>query len=60
MAERLRLAGEGLAHFPQRGRPISKGRRELTTVYPYVIRDLVDGDIVGIISIRHGARRPLP
>ena len=60
MAIRLRQAGESLRDFPNRGRPISKGRRELTIVRPYIIRYRVDGERVGVISVRHGARRPSP
>jgi plasmid stabilization system protein ParE len=60
MALRLYRAGDSLSEFPNRGRPISKGRRELTIVYPYVIRYRVYGERVGILSVRHGARRPAP
>jgi plasmid stabilization system protein ParE len=37
--DRLRDAARKLDHHPERGRPISVGRRELTHVYPYLIRD---------------------
>jgi toxin ParE1/3/4 len=34
MALRLIEAGDGLRDFPERGRPIANGRRELPTVPP--------------------------
>ncbi|MBN2973647.1 type II toxin-antitoxin system RelE/ParE family toxin [Roseomonas aeriglobus] len=55
---RLLALGYSLEHFPSRGRP--SGRcRELTTVPPYVLRYSVADDLVRILSIRHGRRRPL-
>ena len=51
--------GESLALFPQRGRPTAAGRREMTTVPPYVLAYVAAGDTVSILSIRHGARRPI-
>lgn len=61
MVAKLWSAGESLADFPRRGRPVPDGIRELATLPPYVIRYEVDGDsdVVTILSIRHGARRPL-
>lgn len=50
---------ERLATFPEPGRPIGRGRREILVVKPYVIRYVVVADEVRILSIRHGARRPL-
>jgi plasmid stabilization system protein ParE len=58
MALRLRAAGESLAEYPDRGRMIGGGRRELVTVPPYAIRYRVTRDRVEILSIRHGAQRP--
>jgi toxin ParE1/3/4 len=34
----LLSAAESLVSFPDRGRPIGQGRRELVAVWPYVIR----------------------
>ena len=51
---------ESLATFPERGRPIGRGRREVLVARPYLIRYVVVGEEVRIISVRHGARRPLP
>ncbi len=48
----------GLADFPHLGRPARNGIRELVTVPPYIIQyDVVD-DLVSILRVRHGARRP--
>ena len=53
-------AANGLVAFPDRGRPVRSGIRELTTVPPYVIRYVVLPDEVRIVFIRHAARRPNP
>ena len=50
-------AGESLRDFPNRGRKASRGRRELVTVWPYIIRYRLVGDRVTITSVRHGAQR---
>ena len=54
---RLRAAGMSLIDFPDRGRPVGNGRRELTIVRPYLIRYVVVGGAVRILSVRHAARR---
>ena len=51
-------AANSLVAFPNRGRPVRSGVRELTTVPPYVIRYVVLSDEIRIAFIRHGARRP--
>lgn len=56
---RLRTTADSLADYPERGRLIRPGVRELTTVRPYLIRYEVAEHMVRILSIRHGARRPL-
>jgi plasmid stabilization system protein ParE len=58
MARRLVDAGESLAEFPNRGRPASRGHRELALVPPYVIRYRVEGEKVFITGIKHGRQRP--
>lgn len=58
MATHLRNAGDSLATAETRGRSISRGRRELTIVAPYLIRYRVTGDRVTVLEVRHGARRP--
>ncbi|HYE45362.1 MAG TPA: type II toxin-antitoxin system RelE/ParE family toxin [Caulobacter sp.] len=58
MAVRLKAAGDSLSSFPDRGRPVAPGIRELVVIYPYIIRYRVKDDQVGIIRIRHGAQEP--
>jgi len=58
MAEKIVMAALRLETAPERGRSISNGRRELTTIPPYLIRYRLTGDIMRILEIRHGARRP--
>jgi toxin ParE1/3/4 len=58
-ASRLISAGNSLINSPDRGRPVPRTHlRELTVVYPYIIRYRVDGDRVVILRVRHGMRRP--
>lgn len=59
MLTRFANAGESLTDFPNRGRPAGNGTRELVTVPPYILRYQVVDDTVSILSIRHGARRPI-
>jgi plasmid stabilization system protein ParE len=58
IGSRLLGLGESLAHFPHRGRRSSDGQREMTNVPPYILRYQVEDDLVTILRIRHGARRP--
>jgi len=57
---RLKAAGESLADYPDRGRPIGRGRRELVIVRPYIIRYVVLSDEVRIMTVRHSAMKPKP
>lgn len=59
IGDRLFALGESLAEFPDRGRPGPNRTREMTTVWPYVLRYRLRGDIVTILHVRHGRRRPL-
>lgn len=59
MVMAVREAANGLVHFPERGRPVAFRRRELSTVWPYVIRYRIEGERVVILRVRHGKRRPL-
>ncbi|MBX3484653.1 MAG: type II toxin-antitoxin system RelE/ParE family toxin [Phenylobacterium sp.] len=59
LADRLISAANGLVEFPERGVPASRGTRHLTIVRPYLIRYRVRADRIEIVTIRHGARRPL-
>jgi len=36
----------------------SGGMRELTVIYPYILRYRLTGGVVSIVRIRHGARQP--
>ncbi len=56
-ATRLIEAGNSLQSFPHRGRPASRGRRELVTVWPYIIRYKVEGGRIVVSDIKHGAQR---
>lgn len=56
LAERLIAVADSLAEFSERGRDAGEGRREMTIVWPYVLRYRVSGDAVFILRIRHGAQ----
>jgi addiction module RelE/StbE family toxin len=59
VATELTAAGDRLANFPHRGRPVAKtDMRELVTTYPYIIRYRIVRDEVRILRVRHTARRP--
>ena len=57
LAQRLIELADSLAEFPDRGRNAGEGRREMTVVWPYILRYRVEGETVLILRIRHGARR---
>ena len=56
LAERLVRLADSLDSFPHRGREAGGGTREMTTVWPYILRYRVEGERVLILRIRHGAR----
>lgn len=56
LAMRLVAVADSLTEFPNRGRDAGEGRRELTTVRPYILRYRVEGERVVVLRIRHGAR----
>jgi plasmid stabilization system protein ParE len=59
IARALLAAGDSLAAFPNRGRPVpGTALRDWPLVYPYIIRYRVAADHVRILRVRHGARRP--
>ena len=58
LARRLVALSDSLAEFPNRGRITEEDCREMTTVWPYILRYLIEGDTVLILRIRHGARGP--
>ncbi len=58
VAAKLVAAALSLEDAPERGRPIGGERRELAVIPPYLIRYRVESDVVWVLEIRHGARRP--
>jgi toxin ParE1/3/4 len=56
LAARLIAVADSLASFPHRGRDVGDGRREMTTVWPYILRYRVIEDVVIILRVRHGAQ----
>jgi len=56
LAGRLIGLADSLAEFSERGRNAGGGRREMTVVWPYVLRYRVEDEAVFILRIRHGAR----
>lgn len=56
LGRRLIEAANSLAEFPDRGREATGGMREMTIVWPYVLRYQVEAERVVILRVRHGAR----
>ena len=59
MERRLRSAGNSLRSQPFRGRPFRGDIRVLTHVRPYLGFYRVRAGHVLLLTVRHGARRPL-
>nr|WP_295111829.1 type II toxin-antitoxin system RelE/ParE family toxin [uncultured Caulobacter sp.] len=57
LGQRLLALGESLRVHTDRGRPIARGRREITLITPYLLRYSIEGDRVFILEVRHAARR---
>jgi plasmid stabilization system protein ParE len=57
MADRLFAAGEGLARFPQMGRPGRLAARRELVVERYVMTYSVHRGEVHILAVEHGAQR---
>jgi plasmid stabilization system protein ParE len=55
--QRLVAAADSLSDFPNRGREAGQSR-ELVAIYPFIMRYRVTKDLVVILRITHGARRP--
>jgi toxin ParE1/3/4 len=56
LGHRLIELADSLMEFPERGRDAGDGKREMTTVWPYILRYRVEPERVIILRIRHGAR----
>lgn len=56
LGERLIELADSLAEFPARGRIAGDGLREITTVWPYILRYRTEAERVIVLRIRHGAR----
>jgi plasmid stabilization system protein ParE len=52
-------AGNSLATFPERGRPRRDGLRELVAARSYIIIYRYASNGVEVVTVRHGARRPV-
>ena len=58
IADQLIAAADSLADFPERGREIAPGLRQLANLSPYLLRYSYEPstDVVTIRTIWHGAR----
>jgi plasmid stabilization system protein ParE len=56
LASKVIEVADSLAEFPHRGRAVGGGMREITTVWPYILRYRVEQDRVIVLRVRHGAR----
>ena len=56
LGQRLIAVADSLAEFPERGRNVGNGCREMTTVRPYVLRYRIEIERIIILRIRHAAR----
>ena len=56
LAIRLIALADSLATYPNRGRVVGDGRREMVIVPPYVMRYQVEAERVVILRVWHGAR----
>jgi plasmid stabilization system protein ParE len=57
IAAQLIAAAESLSTLPDRGRPVGPNRRELATLWPYVIQYRRTGSRVDIVRVQHGRQR---
>ncbi|HYW16855.1 MAG TPA: type II toxin-antitoxin system RelE/ParE family toxin [Allosphingosinicella sp.] len=56
LAARLISVADSLEEFSERGRDVGDGLREMTVVWPYLLRYRVQREKVLILRIRHGAQ----
>ncbi len=57
---RIVRKADSLVMMPDRGRPISRGRRLIAVTPTYLLCYVVAGEEVRILSVRHTARRQEP
>lgn len=57
LARRLIELADSLGEYSERGRNAGAGRREITIVWPYVLRYRVEAETVIILRLRRGARQ---
>ena len=55
LALRIIACTDDLRAFPDAGRPISRGRRQIVAISPYILRYRHEEDAVVILEVRHGA-----
>ena len=60
LGRRMIEVADSLGEFAERGREAGASLREMTTVWPYILRYRVEADRVIILRIRHGARDEEP
>lgn len=60
LGRKLIELADSLMEFPERGRDAGDGKREMVTVWPYILRYRIEAESVIILRIRHGARGEEP
>lgn len=55
LAMRIIVSTDDLALFPDAGRSLSRGRRQIVAIRPYVIRYRHADGVVTILEVRHSA-----
>ena len=56
LGERPIAVADSLAKFSERGRHAGEGGREMTVVWPDILRYRIEGETVVILRIRHGGQ----
>ncbi len=55
---RLRSIAETLADNPERAKSLGGDIRQLTTASPYLMRYRITPEVIYVLDVQHGARRP--